>query len=66
MEAVYRLNPDLILVPTTHGQEEKIKILKQKWPKIKVALIDGDILTRLTPRWTQGIQKLSKIIHDHP
>ena len=67
-EMALKLNPDIIIIPVTRGQEKKFKRMERSWKKTgkKVYLIDGDLISRATPRFLEGVETLSKLItHDN-
>ena len=63
-EMVLKLNPEIILIPITKGEEEKFKRMANVWQGQKrVYLINGDLISRGTPRFIQGIRELSLLLH---
>ena len=63
-EVLLKLNPDIIIIPETSGQEEKVKRMKALWKGKRIYIISGDLLTRATPRFIEGVTALSKKIHE--
>ncbi len=63
-EVAWKLNPDIVILPKTEGQELKLKSIMNAWEHHKkpTAIISGDLLTRATPRFCEGVQKLAQIL----
>ena len=60
-EVLLKLKPDIVILPETKGQEQKLKRMLEAWEKNKtpVVVFPGDLLTRATPRFCKGVQKLA-------
>ena len=67
-EVLLKLNPDMVILPQTQGQEEKIRSMKNHWEKnkIPVTVIPSELLTRATPRFCEGVQKLASSLSRLP
>ncbi|MBI3019022.1 MAG: ABC transporter substrate-binding protein [Deltaproteobacteria bacterium] len=66
-EVLLKLKPDIVILPETKGQKgmkQKLKRMSEAWKKNKtpVALLPGDLLTRATPRFCEGVQKLASLL----
>ncbi|MBI3016542.1 MAG: ABC transporter substrate-binding protein [Deltaproteobacteria bacterium] len=59
-EVLLKLKPDIVILPETKGQEQKLKRMSEAWEKNKtpVVILSGDLLTRATPRFCEGVQIL--------
>ncbi len=67
-EALLALRPDLVILPKTKGQEQKLKHITKIWKKNKtpVVILPGELLTRATPRFCEGVQKLTHVLTHLP
>ena len=70
-EVLLKLKPDIVILPETKGQKgmkQKLKRMSEAWEKNKtpVALLPGDLLTRATPRFCKGVQKLASLLNPIP
>lgn len=65
LEAAYQLKPELIIIPVTVGQERKNGHLKDVWKSAKgirgIYEINADLISRASPRFSQGVKQLANI-----
>lgn len=70
LEAVYQLKPELIIVPITTGQEQKKARLEALWKGVKgiqgIHGINADLISRASPRFSQGVKELANIFAFKP
>ncbi|MBI4041629.1 MAG: ABC transporter substrate-binding protein [Deltaproteobacteria bacterium] len=71
-EAALQLNPDIILIPLTKGDENKSQDIQSSWkswvsvPAVRhhrIFTMDGDLTTRAGPRFGEGIAHMAHLLH---